>query len=1236
MRKTASKLISLLLCLSIVLSMFVIFASAETEGGEDEEVEEDFFSLLYNRDFEEGWGVINGNASAPKNNVFTIDYETDYTFNYNYFMRVELASNQDGYLEYNFNNNSKVGSVIEFDIKCDDVCHMNRIMYSRAPGGNGVGTAVDLLAIKNNYLYVLGNSAPACYLENKWVHCAFVYDFTLEDEEGELSRTDFSITAYVGDQVYENIYTTTTTGLDILRIGMSSGLTEEYFGSSYCIDNLKMYNGVNELVDITDDMGYGSKINGNMAPSIEILGGGTDKNSAAYLAEALAMKIGVNHVSDAGERLPVALLDENDEDTAFGAPIVVDGVIMVPLQPILNYIGYPSYVHPDGEYVDITTGRSSSFICIGKNYATVDGERVDLKVAPAYATAPNGGEYLVIGMDDVETLFPGFYVTYDDMGLIIISEIDNIINRFDNLDAMMDVMKLFVFEYITPEEAYEDVKENTNNFDHPYILTNQEELDRLHAIYVAEEGSENYDPEILGYLNTLVRAAENSYKQYALPVDANAEGKGTDYSTWVGFRVEKTPVMPYVESGGYDPDGGRSSPSSYTDILQKFAEAYAITRDVKYVHCAYPIAIAMGEWLHWGPGHFLNCADAAKPFAIYYDWCYDINVELGYDVDKLAQILFHHGVHQGYLSTTGQPTPYYRKQGDASNYTDRDNNWNAVCTCGMVMAAYAIFDHDEYVPEGSYIVASNLKTLTDVGMMQYAPDGAYVEGTGYWSYGTNNFFKLASTLVNAAGKDYGLMDCWGIDTTCYFAAHTESSDFRTFNFADGSMGSQDTSWFFFVGDFFGDSSLIDIRRAQLKNGKSVNINDLLNYPTGESEKVGVTLDYMSKGLELFTTRSGWDKGAVFAGLISGENNASHHNQIDGASFVYHSGGNVWFMDVGTENYNASGFWGGATRYRYYVMKPEGNNTLALSSNPGKLPYGQELNSNGFSIANDINEYGAYAVFDNTEYFSGLASYWRRGMMLTNDRKTVIIQDEISFANIETVYWFAHYGLSYVEAVELSADGRTAYMTKGDKTLRVSIVSKSLDFKFEIMDCYTFLHTDPNTGTFDPEYALTHGTGVPENDRSKYRKLAIKGENVLSFNVAVAIELIDPDEESRVGYEWTDMANWSPSADARIDGEVVEVLKRKAAKKTDITAGVGKLKRYYEDGEAFGSRFEANYRTLTDIQYSVNFFADELGSSYNDSLDQYMDYLATYDNYIGEVNERRTFAGNVIKCILGTK
>ena len=63
MKKSTSKLLSLLLCLSLLLSAFAVFASADE--GSDEEVEEtDYFRLLYNRDFEEGWGVVNGKRSG--------------------------------------------------------------------------------------------------------------------------------------------------------------------------------------------------------------------------------------------------------------------------------------------------------------------------------------------------------------------------------------------------------------------------------------------------------------------------------------------------------------------------------------------------------------------------------------------------------------------------------------------------------------------------------------------------------------------------------------------------------------------------------------------------------------------------------------------------------------------------------------------------------------------------------------------------------------------------------------------------------------------------------------------------------------------------------------------------------------------------------------------------------------------------------------------------------------------
>jgi hypothetical protein len=111
----------------------------------------------------------------------------------------------------------------------------------------------------------------------------------------------------------------------------------------------------------------------------------------------------------------------------------------------------------------------------------------------------------------------------------------------------------------------------------------------------------------------------------------------------------------------------------------------------------------------------------------------------------------------------------------------------------MAVASLAILgDVDEqYVYEATYILSSNFKTLIARGLDCYAPDGSYNEGPGYWNYGTNNFFRMCAALDSATGGNYGLMDCWGMDTTCYYACHTEDNDGRYFPFHDGSVGQQD-------------------------------------------------------------------------------------------------------------------------------------------------------------------------------------------------------------------------------------------------------------------------------------------------------------------------------------------------------------------------------------------------------------------------------------------------------------
>ena len=535
---------------------------------------------------------------------------------------------------------------------------------------------------------------------------------------------------------------------------------------------------------------------------------------------------------------------------------------------------------------------------------------------------------------------------------------------------------------------------------------------------------------------------------------------------------------------------------------------------------------------------------------------------------------------------------------------------------------------------GSWLISNNIKTLMNLGMKQYAPEGAYIESPGYWDYGTNNFFELCSALKTASGTEYGMMDCWGIDRTCYFAMHTESSDFRTFNYHDGSMGQQATYFFFFVGDHLEDDVITKVRLSHLANGKSASLYDLFYYPMGELDEGEVELDYFCKQLDLYCARSSWDKGALYVGMMGGINQLGH-GQIDAGSFVYHNAGTVWFVDLGTENYNSAGFWPADTRYRYYVMKPEGNNTITLVSDPQNLPYGQELTATAPMVAYGSNEHGSYAVLDMTATLKGNATSWLRGMMVTNDRKTTVIQDEIFFEGVQEAWWFAHFKISYLKdgssRVLLSTDKRTAYLyDRYGNVLRVKIESARADLKFEIMDTYTFVHTKGEKPTFGPEYSANTpnqaGQKVPENNRSDYGKLAIHIPSTPSVSFAVIIEVISADgagnyaNEKEKGYTFTSMNQWEPYADTRKDKqEVTEDTVRKNPVISTIRKNVNSMKNLVELDRAYTSRLKEYYRALTDVYYVVVRFYDYELSAYDDEIALYEQYKQEYDTFIGTIN-----------------
>ncbi len=1325
MKSKFSKILSLLLVISLLLSMFTVFVSADevsndttSNNGQQEEDTDDAmrdFVLYYNRTYDEGWDVKNGLTITDRGSYFTIDHELTYEGVYNYFWRYEVGSSDHSYVDLSYGATGNNGDVLEFDIKTDDITNIPRLVTFGTAGASASSRSdYVILSVSNNMVYVMNpdqqddykefeaSREPVFELTNDWTRFRIIFDYTYEkepalegDSDEEIARKKrenanwFAMYVYYGSadselQLYNGgpliLNGISGKALQMVRIG-SSGIGVADFGTSVCFDNLKMYTGVNKLVDITSDMGYGKNVNSDYPVTEEILGNaGNDEMN--IIKNSLSMKVGVDYCYINGGRYPIATAEDG---TVFGAPKVHNGQVVIPLYTVLEYIGYPYYLHPDGKYLDISTGTSATYLVVGKDTATVGSETVALSMAPTTLVDENGNQSLVIALSDFDALFPGYYSDYDDMGFMVISKVENSIDRDRNLSTMLLIMKQFVFDYASADEIYEDIKENTNNFSHPYLFADQNRLDEMHEEYtylnngiMSGKFTEETHPDEywmwVHYERAMMRGV-SGYELYAEPNERDEDGEGIVYDTFIGLSAAGLEMVaqPYLDSDGYDPYGGRSPATDCSTWLEQLTFAWAITRDIKYLQCAYEIAIAFGEWTHWGPGHFLNCADSSVDFALFYDWTYNGYLELNakgitrpdgtaYDVGVLAEILYTHGVYEGYISTNGIQTSYISQIVGAggSSYNARENNWNAVCTSGMAISAMAIMgeNNGKYISEASSMMSSNLETLVKTGMGQYAPDGSYIESPTYWDYGTNAFFKLCAGLISAAGTDYGLMDTWGIDTTCYFALHSSSNDGSIFNFHDSSQGGIDTSFFFFVAEVFDDATICNARLNLINNNvQKATIFDLIYYPYDfKLEGNDIELDYYSSGIDLFATRGSWEIGDVYAAIMGGDNKVSH-GQIDAGDFVYYNGGNNWIIDVGTENYNCAGFWPDATRYRYYVMKPEGNNTIALVTDAENVPYGQRLNSMAYSTGMGSNEYGSYVTYNMTDTLGGKVSLWERGMLLTNDRNTTVIQDHITFTSMQQVYWFAHYSSSYVTEVEISADGQTAYLKKyigiddyGVKqyqVLRVSLVTKRSDIKFQVWDTYTMVHTkqnNPDNYTYEKGEVAKMGNGVPENDRSKYSKLVIDSGMALEFTIAVVFELVDFNDYragtmQEIGYDYVDMNEWEPTPDTRGDDIVVEdtVSKRGTPNVNEhIVKSMAKAKALMEGNTAFDTRIKEFFRSLSDAQYATKRIGSDLPSAYISQKLLLEEYKVEYDKYLDEIVRQLGTQKNLTYHLLGMK
>ncbi len=1276
MKNKISRILSSLLIVSFLISVLAVFASAEANTEtEDQGRDSEYFQVFYNRDFEEGWDYKNGFATEVKGtNTIKVDYEEDYLRNYNYFVRYEANStNTECYTRFDFSNDavsqptklSVKGTVIEFSVKADDLANLGTIFWMSTAVAS---SQVQLLRVDGNgnleaFPGLFENPVIIDKLGNDWINIAFAFDWTKDDMTCTL-HTGYGLgKGYQKSETYSSKYSSSAdVGIGKLFFGFGksrSATGDASIGMSVCFDNIKIYHGTTSIIALEEDE-YGERINTNLEKVIDIKENANVKSKAQIIEEALALKVGVNYALARNERCPLIGNSQNATyNGKYGAPVKQGDDILVSLQLILDYIGFPFYEHPDNQSFDITTGTSKTYITLGRNSATVDGNRVELSAAPGYHKNSEGANYLVISLNDVPVLFPGWLALYDEMGLVIIYQdstpdnlLDNepLVNRKDDLDTMVNTMKKFVYDFtddVTNKatfaangvKVYNDVKTNTNNFQHPYLIANAETFTALNAAYASNAAYKAYVDSLLAEAEAIYNENANSnpdgsyhsLKEGKAPVNPYADGKSLDTSYEDDRNKEDT-------VDGYDTHGRLSILVDFAEVLPTLGFAYQMTGNNKYVYMAYAWAKTLAEWTHWGPGYMQDCAEATSAFAIGYDWLYNAYVSFGLDTTVLADAIFNLGVHDGYIASTGAPCQHARSLGDMSVYNTATDSKNAVATSGMVIGSLAILDYitgesldAAYYDETLYLLGNNLATLFVYGLDMYAPEGAYIESALNWEKATSNFMRMNMALISATGSDYGFMSTWGIDKTCDFAIAIESSDGFVWNYHDGgsdgvtsgALATLNTDMFNFVAGYFGDSDLYATRAEQISRGKAVSVYDIIFYPlNGMPEKSEVKLDYFTEGVEAFISRSDFTPGSMYTGLMGGANNAVN-GQIDSGNFIYHNKGLVWAMDLGTENPNIADYGLEASRYKYYRASGEGQNVLLVTSDTANIAYGQHSQGSGILMNTFSNEFGSYATIDNKSSYSGKVTYANRGVLVTNNRETVVLQDEFVFQKVESVAWVLHTPAQ----ITLDNTGRVAYLKQNDAngnevTVRLTLVSLRPDFVFTESDASSNLLTSTLTGT----------TG--EYDRTGINKLVIES-TTLSFDIAVVFEVVDDiGSEEPVKYTWTQMANWMPVESP----DVVETTKtRGEAVKEDIKDASRLAERILDDKDAFTKNLNDLYSALTLVTYTLKTYAVEsLGAAYTSDYTKYTDSVDDYEEFMDFVNETHDSTQSLVDSLMGFK
>ncbi|MCU0795797.1 MAG: PA14 domain-containing protein [Akkermansiaceae bacterium] len=527
------------------------------------------------------------------------------------------------------------------------------------------------------------------------------------------------------------------------------------------------------------------------------------------------------------------------------------------------------------------------------------------------------------------------------------------------------------------------------------------------------------------------------------------------------------------------PDSGRHG----RDRLQRLAVAWWLTGDTRYPEYAWTSII----------NHAINNGDWADPWkgvtngviAIGYDWFYP------------------------YWSSTRRTTMTNKMvAGFNGGWTNSySNNIGVLINCGHMEAMLAVGMVNESAAEGK--MGSAIGRLNPKVAEWNANAGAWYEGTDYGIFTKWAFGQAMPAMEMALGSTFGLSKIAGVSSTAREPLNIASNNRQRFTFSDVGTGSHNaTGWANWWARRYGAHEVYDFSR-QVGNSA---LNALYVPETTISPAIsGMNPDTAFRGpadasggdfCEVVTMRQNWtDPKATFVGGMGGTYES--HGHLQSGTFQLSARGVKWFIDLSSENYDVKNHntttpnSTGVDRWDYYRWRAEGHNCLVVNPTAGPDRIWNAPPAPLINYQSAQNGQRSFAVWDLSDNISGVTKV-QRGLQLFNNRKEVLVQDEIVLPSAGTAWWYAHFQSTSTPPA-ISPDGKSVVLTSGSERLWGKIVSGN--------GVWTVRPASALIQTNNPPVADT-----PNNGRNK---LAIQLTGVTNTTLAVWFVPLAPGENPPV-------------------------------------------------------------------------------------------------------------------------